>query len=261
MTKCSQLLLFIGGISALIIASCASNEKWNDIHTVKVAAKALAEKKVTATANGDTIITPPYDISVNMEFMDTTTLENADVCRKINKQLIHEFLEQDIEDGEKAVEIYIQRLLNIYKEEDACSEIYDHYNGKAEYGKEGVINYILAEDYFSGGAHPSQMTTILRFDAITGDKIGVYEFFNDTCRVALETKLTQRLMEKVGVPSLDSLHSLGYLAMCDIFISENFLLGKDSIHFLYNQYEIAPYSAGTTRISFSYDELKDLIRK
>lgn len=252
--------LLIGGISALILLSCASNEKWNDIHTVKVAAKALAEKKSTATESGDTIITPPYDISVNMEFMDTTSLENAEACRKINHCLIEEFLNQNIDDGKKAVEIFIQRLLNIYEQEDLAPEIYDHFNGKAEYGKEGIINYIHTEDYYGGGAHPSQITTILCFDAETGDKVGIYELFNDQHFSTLTERLTQRLMEKVGVTSIDSLHSLGYLEMGDIFISENFLLGKDSIHFFYNQYEIAPYSAGSTTLSFSYKELEDIMR-
>lgn len=259
--KGSQYIL-IGGMGLLIVCSCANNEKWNDIHTVKVAGQAKAEKTKKATCNGDTITTPSYDITVDMEFIDTSSVENIEACRHINNQLIEEFLnQQEQSDGQKAVNIFIERLQNEYEQEEMAPEIYDHYIGKVEYGKDGVINYILDEDFYGGGAHPSQIRTILRFNAMTGNKIGLYEFFTDTCTNTLCNKLTQRLMDNLGVQTLDSLHSLGYLEMLDMFVTENFSLQKDSISFYYNQYDIAPYACGPSVITFSYDELEELIRK
>ena len=41
------------------------------------------------------------------------------------------------------------------------------------------------------------------------------------------------LQEKTGITMLG-----------DLYLTNNFLLKKDSIEFLFNQYEIAPYSAG-----------------
>jgi len=254
--------LLIGCIVVLIAYSCANNEKWNNIHTVNVSAEVKAEKVEKETVSGDTIIVPPYDITVNMEFMDTMTIENADVCRKINNLLIETFLNQkDETDCKKAVDTFISRLQTEYENDDMAPEIYDHYTGKAEYGKEGVINYTLVEDFYGGGAHPTMVTTILRFDANTGEKINLYEFFTDTCTYTLCDKLTQRLMDNLSVPTVDSLHALGYLEMESMFVSENFLLKKDSVSFFYNQYDIAPYAVGCTTISFSYEELKDYIRK
>lgn len=259
--KGSQYIL-IGTLALLIISSCASNEKWNDIHTVKVAGQAKAEKQDNTDEEGEPTIVPTYDIVVNMEFMDTTSIENHDACMTINNHIIREFLDQQDEtDGTKAVETFIERLQNQYVSDEMSQDMYDHYIGKAEFGCEGIINYILCEDFYGGGAHPTAVTSIMRFDTNTGNKIGLREFFTDTCTASLCDRLTQRLMENIGVPTLDSLHSLGYLDMLDMFVSENFLLRKDSVSFFYNQYDIAPYSKGTTTISFSYDELKDLIRK
>lgn len=257
-----SVYFIIGFIIFSIAFSCANNEKWNNIHTFSVSAETKAEKQEKTTYNGDTITTPPIDITVDMEFMDTTMYDNAEACHNINKYLIEEILLRKGEtDGERAVASFIARLKNEYEQDEMAPEIYDHYTGKAEYGKEGVINYTLVEDYYGGGAHPSLVTTIICFDAETGKKIDLYDFFTDSCTYKLCDKLTEKLMQQVGVESIDSLHEYGFLEMQDMFISENFLLKKDSVSFFYNQYDIAPYAFGTTTLSFSYDELKDFIRK
>lgn len=259
--KGSQYIL-IAAIGILLICSCANSEKWNNIHTVKVCAEAKAEKQEKTTYDGDTFTSPSYDITVNMEFMDTTMHDNAEACHNINKYLIEEILQRKGEtDGERAVASFIAHLKNEYEQEEMAPEIYDHYTGKAEYGMDGIINYTLVEDFYGGGAHPSVVTTILCFDAQTGRKIDLYDVFTDTCTQTLCDKLTERLMQQVGVKTLDSLNACGYLEMQDMFISENFLLKKDSVSFFYNQYDIAPYSFGTTTLSFSYDELEGLLRK
>ena len=156
---------------------------------------------------------------------------------------------------------YINKLCDTYKAEDEEFHLnrFDHLSGHFEYGLNGVINYILTEDYFGGGAHPTSNTTILCFNEDTGELITTDRLVVDSCRHKLMDKLTTRLMENVGAPDIDSLRSLGYLDMSNMFISDNFKLGADSISFLYNPYDIAPYALGSTTISFAYDELKGII--
>ena len=38
------------------------------------------------------------------------------------------------------------------------------------------------------------------------------------------------------------------------------MLKKDSIHFFYNRYDIAPYAAGTTTLGFPYEELSEIMK-
>ena len=45
-----------------------------------------------------------------------------------------------------------------------------------------------------------------------------------------------------------------------MFISNNFILGKEKISFIYNVYEIAPYAFGEIVIDITYEELKDLLK-
>lgn len=250
------------GIGFLIVYSCANNEKWNDIRTVQVSAQAKKETKKQLLEQDKIVPSTPYNITVDMEFMDTTIAINADVCRKINTELIREFLDLNNEyEGNHAVETFIDLLQTQYESDDKPSDMYDHFTGTAQFGFDGIINYFFTEDYYGGGAHPNSVTSIQCFSTQTGDKINLDQLITDTCSVPLSQRLTDRLMKKVGVVSLDSLHSLGYLDNIEMFVSDNFILDKDSIHFYYNPYDIAPYAAGAITLSFSYEELKDYIRK
>lgn len=253
----------LASIGILIVCSCANNERWNDIRTVQVIAQATKSTKTqTLEKNAPQSAAPPYDITVDMEFMDTTIAINAEVSRKINTELIREFLSLNNEyESNHAVKAFINQLQTQYENDENSSEIYDHYTGKAQFGFDGVINYFFTEEYYGGGAHPNSVTSIQCFNTQTGDKINLNQLITDTCTISLSNRLTERLMKKVGVPSLDSLHSLGYLDNVDMFVSDNFILDKDSIHFYYNQYDIAPYAAGPITLSFSYEELKDYIRR
>ena len=53
----------------------------------------------------------------------------------------------------------------------------------------------------------------------------------------------------------------GYLyPNADMYISNNYILEKEQIVFIYNKYDIAPYAVGDITISISYDNIKDLLK-
>ena len=37
----------------------------------------------------------------------------------------------------------------------------------------------------------------------------------------------------------------------DMFVSENYIIGDDKVTFIYNPYEIAPYSEGTIKLDIN----------
>ena len=45
-----------------------------------------------------------------------------------------------------------------------------------------------------------------------------------------------------------------------MYISNNYILGREQIVFIYNKYDIAPYAVGDIMINISYDKLKDLLK-
>lgn len=68
-------------------------------------------------------------------------------------------------------------------------------------------------------------------------------------------KGSQQKMETDTISSIEGLQSVGILLDTDIYIPENFMLGKDGVTFYYNRYEIAPYSAGDFSLTVPYDDI------
>ena len=130
----------------------------------------------------------------------------------------------------------------------------------ATIGYKNIINYSITTDTYTGGAHGSFITTLLNFNPATGEEIKLEDFFKPNFEEVLIDRLTRALIKKVGAQSFEQLQEMGYLVMNDMYVTENFELGKDTIRFHYNQYDIAPYALGSNDLTFTYEELKDLIK-
>jgi hypothetical protein len=195
-----------------------------------------------------------------MQFMKPENGANEKVCNLINGHLMELLLKQSSElSVDEAVAEYIEDVKSEFHGDDVANVYYDHLTGRAEYGKENVINYRLIEDVFTGGAHPCIQTTILRFNTQTGDFITLNDVFPTLNQPQLQKILLEKLMKDQDVHSIDELHQKGILEMTDMFVSNNFALLEDSIEFHYNEYDIAPYAAGACTIRVSYQDVKDII--
>lgn len=128
-------------------------------------------------------------------------------------------------------------------------------------GRKNTINYTIHNVSYTGGPHGSEFYTFLNFDSKSGKEIKLNDIFKDNYYEALTDRLTVALAKQKNAKSLEKLQEMGYLILNDMYPTDNFLLKTDSIIFHYNRYDIAPYALGETRISFSYDELKDLLRE
>ncbi|MBQ3925407.1 MAG: DUF3298 domain-containing protein, partial [Bacteroidaceae bacterium] len=197
---------------------------------------------------------------VDMQFLKSDNMANERVCKLINDQLVEILLKQSSElTVDEAVAQYIEDVKKEFHGDEVASIYYDHLTGRAEYGRENIINYRLVEDVFMGGAHPCTITTILRFNAMTGEFIALENLFPYPQQKKLQEQLLEKLMKMNQARSLEDLHKRGILEMSDMFISNNFALREDSIEFYYNEYDIAPYAYGAFSICLSYEEVQKLM--
>lgn len=127
-------------------------------------------------------------------------------------------------------------------------------------GRDNVVCYTVFYEVYEGGVHPNHLTSVVNFDATSGKEIGLQDVFTENCDSILIARLTNRLAEQHNAKSLEELQEKGYLTMNDMYVTNNFVLGKDSIFFIYNSYEIAPYAYGDSHIGFKYEELKDILK-
>lgn len=263
-----DIFVFLGALISLILIGCNSSTQWNDLEFYNVEKlEQLTESPIETNEEDSDAFAQLHkkenremDVKVDMQFLKSDNMANERVCKLINDQLVEILLKQSSElTVDEAVAQYIEDVKKEFHGDEVASIYYDHLTGRAEYGRENIINYRLVEDVFMGGAHPCTITTILRFNAMTGEFITLENLFPYPQQKELQELLLEKLMKMNQARSLEDLHKRGILEMSDMFISNNFALREDSIEFYYNEYDIAPYAYGAFSICLSYEEVQKLM--
>ena len=120
-----------------------------------------------------------------------------------------------------------------------------------EEGRDGIMG--ASANYFVdlGGAHPSQWSKWLNFDTNTGQLLTVNDVFE--------------LQELENIEDL--LHDAVLKQKVDLypdtkaFLTENFMLAKEGVRFLYNRYDIAPRSSGSIMVEIPYEVIEPYLKK
>lgn len=127
--------------------------------------------------------------------------------------------------------------------------------------KAGVTTYSFETYSYTGGAHGTSLTKALNFDSATGKKIGKADFFVAGSDSVVTDKIVESLSRTYKAANLDGLKEKGVFAFSEPFVPDNFVLGKDSVTFVYQPYEIAAYALGTITASVAYSDLDKVIVK
>jgi hypothetical protein len=124
-------------------------------------------------------------------------------------------------------------------------------------------NYMLCLEYikyaYSGGAHG--MTNI-SYDIIyldDGQLLTYSEVFKDDSDEALADLLTDQLRRDYSIPETINLKEAGFFVE-KVNPNRNIYVNGSGVGFLYNSYEIAPYSQGATNIFLRWSQIKDLVK-
>lgn len=130
-------------------------------------------------------------------------------------------------------------------------------------GREGILNFTSEIFEYTGGAHPNTWGIWMNFDKNDGALLTLKDVFmaGSEKPVAqlllgeLITEISDR-MEDTSIKSLQDLQNVGILTSTDMYLPDNFLLEKEEITFMYNRYDIAPYSVGDITLSLPYTEIE-----
>lgn len=222
----------------------------------------------------------PYcDLSIDYSFL---TEEGDSIAKLINRKAQGEFLGEAYASlhPEVAIDSFKNVYLREYRKEveplyladrakaapeDETPAWYNQTYSLLTFWDEGHGGALhVSATYFvdMGGAHPNQWSRWLNFDFESGKLLTKEDVFQASAQSDIEQLLLEKLIclqaeqhpeEKVA--SLEDLQHLGFLQMTPMYIPENFLLGKDALMFLFNRYDIAPYSAGEIVIEIPYEEI------
>lgn len=80
-----------------------------------------------------------------------------------------------------------------------------------------------------------------------------------------ESKITDLLLTQLlkdnNVDNVEQLmEKTSLLTINDLYVTDNFLLGKETITFHYNPYEIGPYASGSTDITITLSSIKPYVK-
>ena len=229
--KNSIMLYKFLGLSALIAAiaiACNPYQKWNSLEFYSVEKSDAYSLPVSQDTDKDFSALHEtnmreMDVKVDMQFVKSANIANDIICQHINSQILDLLLKQPSSTSiEEAIENFIADEKKDFASDPMTMTYYDHITSHGEYGMNGIINYWHTQEVFTGGAHPSTTTTILRFATETGQFVSFDQVFPLTSNKRLKEVLLGKLMQLNNVSTLDELNALGYLEMMDMFASKNF---------------------------------------
>jgi hypothetical protein len=211
--------------------------------------------------------------SVHLE-MKEATKESGHPGELINATVMKRLLDREENTMQLAIDAFANNYTETYKKTmvplynqdraDTTKKAWYQYhyiiNTSTQQGSKGTIVYLATVDYYEGGAHGINQLITLNFETKTGRQLTLADIFATGYEQPLKNILLKALKEKTGCTTMSALREKGYLYSMDIFPSENFILGDETITFVYNPYEIAPYAMGSTELIIPYSDVDKLLK-
>lgn len=148
-------------------------------------------------------------------------------------------------------------LAELYDAGSEFNEILQYYytveGAAVANGREDVVSYQTDLDCYLGGAHGSYVVMFYNFDKASGKLLGIRDIVPPGREQEVLAAMERQLCEDWQARDLAELQEkTGITMLGDLYLTNNFLLKGDSIEFLFNQYEIAPYSSGLIDVTIPY---------
>ncbi|MBR6278651.1 MAG: DUF3298 domain-containing protein [Bacteroidales bacterium] len=170
----------------------------------------------------------------------------------------------------KAVEIFSRNYIKAYKKnvKQASKEDPEFMANEQEfvlesgygYGKDSIINYHADSYSYSGGAHAMTNSFTVNFNPKTGGLVKLTDIILKEKTDELCEIIVKNIAGQYNVSNLDGLKDNGIFDMFDPYIPENYVIGKDTLTFIYEADEIGPHSYGQIVAKIPYNEIKHIIK-
>ena len=119
----------------------------------------------------------------------------------------------------------------------------------------------IQTEAYTGGAHGNYSLQFLNFNPVTGDVVKLSDLFAADYEETLNKLALRSFQDARNIPAGADLAAEGFSFADDRYYNpDNFAILKDQMLFYFNNYEIAPYSAGPTTIAIQLEELEGILR-
>ncbi len=111
---------------------------------------------------------------------------------------------------------------------------------------------------FTGGAHGNSYVSNNLFSKETGEQLNLKDFISDVPKL---TKIAEKYFRQtVEIKATDDLEEAGFWFTKGFELNGNFYFENNKLIFVYNQYEIGPYSMGIIFVEIPVREIKSLLK-
>ncbi len=126
------------------------------------------------------------------------------------------------------------------------------------YNERNIVSLKVDKYAYTGGAHGIMISQYIVCDLNQNRHLMLKDIMQENYESSLNVLLNAKVRKLNGIKPEENLKESGFFDE-QIGTSENFYINKDGIGFYYNLYHIAPYSAGTTEIFLTFNELKEIL--
>lgn len=123
-----------------------------------------------------------------------------------------------------------------------------------------IYSYGIDRSIYMGGAHGLETRNYFNFDLKTGKVITEKDLFVDKYEQKLSDLIKRRIVEESDeINSIEDLEESIFWTD-SIKPNGNFYITDESINYVFNPYEIAPFAYGSTEVTLPYSYLKGLLK-
>ena len=153
---------------------------------------------------------------------------------------------------------FIQAYMNDSLRKSNPGMVYSLESSATVVRQDSSLTTIQIDRYlFAGGAHGSTFTGFINWDSNANKSIKLDDILVDDYRDKL-APIAEKIFHDQDTTILDNNFSM--VKNGKLVLTSNFLVTPIGLSFLYNEYELKPYSEGQTTILIPYVQIKPLLR-
>jgi len=125
-----------------------------------------------------------------------------------------------------------------------------------------ILSLDMSEIVYSGGAHPNSTRNYVSLDVSTGMILTLSDILMDDHMRSLKEIAEREFRRLKETPADQDLDEAGFWFEDGKFrLNDNFAIIDQGLVFYFNNYEVASYADGPTRLVIPFENLKPLVRK
>lgn len=210
------------------------------------------------------------EIELPVKYHDEEVLKNVNsqIIAKIFGEVFNSYPVDSIlpkyastlyQEYKKSNEPYLQQISEL-KGSKSILENEITVQGVAMYLDNKVLSYSYERYAYMGGAHGNSSRLLFNFDLTNARLVNESDLFTDNYIEPLTQLIKQQIVEdNAEMESVADLNDFHFYED-QIKPNNNFYITAEGVVYVYNPYDIAPYSTGQTMVLLTFDKLKPILK-